>query len=75
MATKTDTPHFGKTLSVGGNEEVKVLEDGSIVERTPTGERHFSASVAIDSAAEKRLVWKFDSRILPTLAVMYLLYA
>lgn len=27
---------------------------------------------AIDPAAERRLVWKFDLRILPVLAVMYL---
>ncbi|KAK6374013.1 hypothetical protein LTS17_007983 [Exophiala oligosperma] len=31
-----------------------------------------SASIAIDAVAERRLVWKFDLRILPTLAVMYL---
>jgi MFS family permease len=28
--------------------------------------------VVLDKAAERRLVWKFDLRILPTLAVMYL---
>jgi len=29
----------------------------------------------IDAAAERRLVWKFDLRILPILAVMYLFNA
>ena len=31
-----------------------------------------SASLSLDPAAEHRLVWKFDLRILPVLAVMYL---
>lgn len=39
---------------------------------TPGEVKRLSASVALDPAAEKRLVWKFDLRILPTLAVMYL---
>lgn len=34
--------------------------------------RKVSASIALDPAAEKALVWKFDLRILPTLAMMYL---
>ncbi|KIW44524.1 hypothetical protein, variant [Exophiala oligosperma] len=34
-----------------------------------------SASQAIDPEAEKRLVWKFDLRILPVLAIMYLFNA
>lgn len=44
-----------------------------VVEDPITGEiRKVSASFAIDNDAEKRLVWKFDIRILPTLAFMYL---
>lgn len=39
---------------------------------TPGEVKRVSASIALDPAAEKRLVWKFDLRILPTLAVMYL---
>lgn len=62
-------------MSLSGSNDIKVMEDGSILEQTPTGERKISASVAIDPAAEKRLVWKFDTRILPTLAVMYLFNA
>lgn len=30
------------------------------------------ASMSIDPVAERKLLWKFDLRILPTLAVMYL---
>ncbi|KIX92449.1 uncharacterized protein Z520_11769 [Fonsecaea multimorphosa CBS 102226] len=53
-------------------EDLKVVEDG-IVTTTSLGEtRRVSASIAIDPAAERRLVRKFDLRILPTLAVMYL---
>ncbi len=51
------------------SKDIKVLEDGVLV---ASESRRVSASVAIDPAAEKRLVRKFDLRILPTLAVMYL---
>lgn len=51
--------------------DVKILDDGILVPENGEA-RTVSASVAIDPAAEKRLVWKFDLRILPTLAVMYL---
>jgi MFS family permease len=34
--------------------------------------RRMSASYALDPVAERKLVWKFDLRILPVLAVMYL---
>lgn len=61
-----------KIIHYGPGDDVKVLDDGTILDRTSTGEqRRISASVAIDPAAERRLVWKFDLRILPTLAVMY----
>lgn len=33
---------------------------------------HFPASQSIDPVTERRLVWKFDLRILPLLALMYL---
>ena len=75
MASSPDSSQVDKTIHLTGNEDVKVMEDGSILEQTPTGERKISASVAIDPAAEKRLVWKFDTRILPTLAIMYLFNA
>ena len=75
MASSPDSAQVDKTIHLTGSEDVKIMEDGSVLEQTLTGERKISASVAIDPAAEKRLVWKFDSRILPTLAVMYLFNA
>jgi hypothetical protein len=71
MANKAD-PAGVRTMSVG-NEDVKIMDDGSIIERTSTGDRVITASMSIDPVLEKKLLWKFDSRILPTLAVMYLL--
>jgi MFS family permease len=63
-----------RKLSVG-DKKVTITDDG-IVPITSIGDgRTMSASVAIDPAAERRLVWKFDLRILPTLAVMYLFNA
>lgn len=59
-------------VSMDHEKDIKVLDDG-VMDMSSTGEnRRVSASVAIDPAAERRLVWKFDLRILPTLAVMYL---
>ncbi|RMZ88016.1 hypothetical protein DV736_g4754, partial [Chaetothyriales sp. CBS 134916] len=61
-----------RSVSISSGVDVKIFNDG-VQSVTATGETHrMSASVAIDPAAEKRLVWKFDLRILPTLAVMYL---
>jgi hypothetical protein len=48
-------------VSVGGGLEknIEVTEDG-ILEKSPTGhDRTMSASVALDPAAQRRLVWKF----------------
>jgi MFS family permease len=57
---------------MGGEKDIKILED-SVMGVSPEGDiRRVSASIAIDPAAERRLVWKFDLRILPTLAGMYL---
>ena len=56
-------------------KDIMVTEDG-LVEKTASGhDRMMSASIALDPAAEKRLVWKFDLHILPVLAVMYLFNA
>lgn len=53
--------------------EAKATQDGVIVEDPVTGDvRKLSADFVLDPAAERKLVWKFDIRILPTLAVMYL---
>lgn len=57
---------------VGGEKDIKILEDGVMGLSQDGDIRRVSASIAIDPAAERRLVWKFDLRILPTLAVMYL---
>jgi len=56
----------------GELKEVQVTDEG-LIEKTATGETHrVSASFALDPAAERKLVWKFDLHILPVLAVMYL---
>ncbi len=66
-------------LTVEGDRKVSVTDDGVVPWGATTvdgdGPAVVSASVAIDPAAERRLVWKFDRRILPTLAVMYLFNA
>ncbi|KIW90676.1 uncharacterized protein Z519_08459 [Cladophialophora bantiana CBS 173.52] len=64
---KTASP----AATADSTKDLQVVEDG-IATTTSLGEtRCVSASVAIDPAAERRLVRKFDLRILPTLAVMY----
>lgn len=63
----------GHNITLG--DDKKILADDGIVQTTSTGEEHLSASTALDPAAERRLVWKFDLRILPTLAIMYLFNA
>ncbi len=75
MAFSPDRAQVDKTMHLADGEDIKVMEHGSIIEQTSTGEHKISASVAIDPAAEKHLVWKFDTRILPTLAIMYLFNA
>jgi len=53
-------------------KEVEVTYDG-LLEKTASGSiRRVSASFAIHPEAERKLVWKFDLRILPVLAIMYL---
>ena len=75
-ASFPDSIDVDKRLSIGSKDNVEIMKDGTILEQTASGEKHrVSASVAIDPAAERRLVWKFDIRILPTLAVMYLFNA
>lgn len=61
-------PDDKRSLSIGEGDDTfsRAVQDHH-------GEaRRISASIALEPAAEKRLVWKFDLRILPTLAVMYL---
>ncbi|KIX05276.1 uncharacterized protein Z518_06148 [Rhinocladiella mackenziei CBS 650.93] len=59
-------------VPIGNGKDIKVLEDGVMTVSAAGETRRISASVAIDPAAKRRLVRKFDLRILPTLAVMYL---
>lgn len=61
------------TTTATGVSDIKATEDGIVVEDPVTGEvRKVSADFVIDKEAERRLVRKFDVRILPTLAFMYL---
>ena len=53
-------------------KEVKIIDDSPVEKVGYSDSRSLSASYILDPAAERRLVWKFDSRILPILAVMYL---
>ena len=41
-------------------------------EHTELGDQEESTVISIDPAAERRLLWKFDLRILPVLAIAYL---
>lgn len=60
-------------ISQGGDLDIKSKTDGVVIVDQETGSsRRISASFAIDPAAERKLVWKFDTRILPLLAMMYL---
>jgi hypothetical protein len=64
-----------RKLSFSAEDDVKEVEvtDDGILEKTADGSiRKVSASFAIHAAAERKLVWKFDLRILPVLAIMYL---
>lgn len=67
-------------LTVEGDRKVAIADDGVVPiilnnGAAPATAMAMSASVAIDAAAERRLVWKFDLWILPTLAIMYLFNA
>lgn len=70
---ESHSSNSGHNITLG--DDKKILADDGIVQTTSTGEEHLSASTALDPAAERRLVWKFDLRILPTLAIMYLFNA
>jgi hypothetical protein len=66
-----------RRVSVGDGleKDIEVTEDGTL-EKSPTGhDRMMSASVALDPAAERRLMWKFDLHILLVLTIMYLFNA
>jgi len=61
------------SITSSNDATVKATQDGVVVEDPITGElRTLSASFTIDPVLEKRVVWKIDIRVLPTLAFMYL---
>lgn len=61
------------TSTATNSSDVKVTQDGIVMEDPVTGEvRKVSANFVIDKEAESRLVWKFDLRLMPVLACMYL---
>lgn len=54
-------------------KDIHVLENGDSQPSTPVRDlRNVSEVLDISPEAERALVWKFDLRILPTLAMMYL---
>lgn len=80
MSAETNTTMTGDTkLPVVDDDGLLVTAAAAATVETGSGhgERRdvCSASQAIDPEAEKRLVWKFDLRILPVLAIMYLFNA
>lgn len=53
-------------------QEIRTVSNGIEPVNGFTEKTDLSAGIAIDPAAERRLLWKFDLRILPVLALMYL---
>ena len=51
------------------------VEEGSILEKSHTATSTYNATMSLDPVAERKLVWKFDLRLMPTLAIMYLFNA
>lgn len=51
------------------------VEENSILDKARTVTSTYNATMSLDPVAERKLVWKFDLRLLPTLAVMYLFNA
>jgi len=62
-----DTKHTESPLAE--SESIDIIEVGST---TKVSKNEDSTVFTIDAKTERRLVWKFDLRILPVLAVMYL---
>lgn len=51
------------------------IEEGSIMEKSRSITENYNATMSLDPVAERKLVWKFDLRLMPTLAIMYLFNA
>ena len=64
--TKDPERRFSKEIEVTTNDGLE-----QAVLTTSKGE----SVLTVDPAAERKLVWKFDLRILPVLAIMYLFNA
>lgn len=56
-------------------KDSSVVEEGSILEKVSTARSTYNATMSLDPVAERKVVWKFDLRLLPTLAIMYLFNA
>lgn len=77
MASTENTPPVDKgadTTAMSTKDDV-VVEEGSILEKAHTATSTYNATMSLDPAAERKLVWKFDLRLMPTLAIMYLFNA
>jgi len=73
---RTPSPECPNRTSITDDQKQSLSRDVKSVEEYKTESDIRSTvegvSVYIDRQAERKLVWKFDSRILPVLAVMYL---
>jgi MFS family permease len=67
----SSSPDFAKLSSNPDGKDVESLEKTSI-EKQALATSEDASLYIIDRHAEKSLVWKFDTRILPVLAIMYL---
>ncbi|MDI1488607.1 MAG: hypothetical protein OHK93_007882 [Ramalina farinacea] len=65
-------PTTSSSSSDPSSRNEKHLASSPIISAATDESQIISPSLAIDPLAERRLVWKFDLRILPVLAVMYL---
>ncbi|ETN45036.1 uncharacterized protein HMPREF1541_09912 [Cyphellophora europaea CBS 101466] len=79
--TTPESPSNPATASKGAEaaameaKDNAAVEEGSILEKARSLTSTYNATMSLDPVAERKLVWKFDLRLLPTLAVMYLFNA
>ena len=60
----------GPNVPSTDRKDSAAVEEGSILEKAQTTTSTYNATISLDPVAERKLVWKFDLRLLPTLAVM-----
>jgi MFS family permease len=70
-SSSTQSPLADGKASFTDVKDMKSAEESS-VEKPFFPDTDGTSIVPVDHAAERKLVWKFDTRILPVLAVMYL---